>query len=139
MDIPLRHLGDQIKMGEYRWWNPGIKGLGGVQVKVVGIASTGAPLIGRTYIVELPAWSKLVSEYDYTHMAAFECHLHEEAPNNHKAEEYLECPWCGYRRHRIRSEYVMNPTDITLKCGNSKCGKTGIITMETWEKIEGKQ
>lgn len=78
MEIALRHFDEQVKMGEYRWWNPGVKGIGVVKVKIVGLATSGAPLIGKTYIVELPSWVKFGTPYDYTHVTAFECHLYKE-------------------------------------------------------------
>ena len=139
MDIPIRHLGDQIKMGEYRWWNPGVKGVGVIKVKITGISSSGAPLIGRTYIVELPAWVKFGTEYDYTHVTAFECHLHEEHPfgvEHGDLAGYLECPWCGGKRQRIQPNADLN---IVLQCTDKKCNRTGLISMATWKKIEKHQ
>jgi hypothetical protein len=123
-------------MGEYRWWNPGVKEVGVIKVKIVGISSTGAPLIGRTYIVELPSWVKFGTEYDYTHVTAFECHLHEKHPfgaDHGELAHYLECPWCGYKRHRISKP---GGNEVTLRCGNTKCERIGIITLAAWKKIE---
>jgi hypothetical protein len=141
MDMPIRHLDHEpIKMGEYRWWNSGgVRGMmDAIKVKIVGLATTGAPVIGRTYIVELPAWVNFGAKhgYDYTHIAAFECHLYEEHPSGaaENLVHYLECPHCEYRRHRVKSELVIN--DVMLKCCNPKCGRTGIITAATWAKIE---
>jgi hypothetical protein len=42
-----------IQCGEIREWYPGITGLDGLQVKVVGVAFNPSPVIGYTYIIDL--------------------------------------------------------------------------------------
>lgn len=136
METPLRHFGDQIKMGEYRWWNPGVKGVGVIKVKIVGLATSGAPLIGKTYIVEYPSWVKFGTDYDYTHGVAFECHLHEDHPFGAEQGDlthYLECPWCGFKRQRVQPNADLN---VVLQCMNKECNRIGLISMATWKKIE---
>jgi hypothetical protein len=44
------------------------------QGKVVGVASTGAPVIGPAYIIE-PDESISSEQYPYSHFTAFELHL----------------------------------------------------------------
>lgn len=58
--------------GTERLWNPGVPNIQDVPVKVCGLATTGVPVLGRTYIVEL---LKPIEGYEYTHAAAFEVHL----------------------------------------------------------------
>lgn len=55
----------------YMVWSPTVE-IQNHPVRVCGIASTGAPVIGLTYIVELLA---PLPDYPYTHAAAFEVHL----------------------------------------------------------------
>ena len=62
-----------LKQGNRKIWVPGVPELDGLVVKVVGIASNGVPVLGMTYIVEL---LQPIKGYEYTHTAAFECHLH---------------------------------------------------------------
>jgi hypothetical protein len=77
---PVNEQKSLIPNGHTRYWNPKIPGLGVFKVKVVGVATTGAPVIGRSYIVELPENLRL-PQYDYRYVVAFECHLSEDAPD----------------------------------------------------------
>ena len=128
-------MNTQIPMGAYRYWNPKVSELGVYRVKVVGIATTGAPVIGRSYIVELPEGLKLPS-YPYSHVVAFECHLSESVaeplwePN--PFDHYMVCPWCNKRRFKAGLDHSFN---VQLVCSNNKCGKIGTITKQTWDKI----
>ena len=55
-------------------WFPGVPGLDGLVVTVVGISNTGMAVLGVSYIVELPLE---LPTYPYTHCVAFEIHLKE--------------------------------------------------------------
>ena len=44
-------------------------------VRICGVASTGAPVLGITYIAEL---LEPIPGYDYTHVPVFELHLDSE-------------------------------------------------------------
>jgi len=66
-------LGEKMfKQGEMCSWNPGVEGIKDHPVKVCGVATTGVPILGLTYIVEV---LKPIENLNYTHVAAFECHL----------------------------------------------------------------
>ena len=62
----------KLKQGSIRTWYPGIPELDGMQVKICGLSTTGQPVIGISYIVELP---KKLPSYPYTHAVALEIHL----------------------------------------------------------------
>ncbi len=47
-----------------------------IPVKIVGLATTGMPVIGVGYVIELPLKVPFL-DYPYTHTVAFECHLEE--------------------------------------------------------------
>lgn len=65
-------IGKLLEMGSERRWNPGGDEIKDWPVKIVGLASNGVAVVGITYIVEL---LRPIPGYEYTHAAAFECHL----------------------------------------------------------------
>ena len=62
----------KLKQGTVRMWYPGVPEIDGSPVIICGLASSGVPILGITYIVEL---SNPLKDYPYTHAVAFECHL----------------------------------------------------------------
>jgi hypothetical protein len=65
-----------IACGEIREWHPGVSGLDGLRVKVVGIASRECATIGYTYIIDL--MGAKITGYPYTHSVATEISLWPE-------------------------------------------------------------
>jgi hypothetical protein len=61
-----------LKQGDQRIWNPRVDGIKDFPVRIVGLAHSGVPILGLTYIVEL---SNPIKGYPYTHATAFEVHL----------------------------------------------------------------
>lgn len=64
----------RLRQGQTRRWYPGVAYLDGIEVKIVGMASTGTPILGEGYVIELPVTLK-IADYPYTHAVAFEGHL----------------------------------------------------------------
>ena len=62
----------QLKQGDIRTWEPGVREIGQMLVRVCGVASNGVPVLGLSYIVEPLS---PIEGYEYSHAVAFECHL----------------------------------------------------------------
>jgi hypothetical protein len=60
-----------LKQGDERGWSPTID-IQNWPVKICGLASMGAAVVGKGYIVEL---LRPLPLYHYTHTVAFEVHL----------------------------------------------------------------
>ena len=73
--MPIKFLSSpdtKFGQGEIRQWHPGVPELGGMSVKICGLATNGVPILGLSYIVELLG---PVPSYPYSHAVAFEAHL----------------------------------------------------------------
>lgn len=66
------HQNTELPLGTELFWNPTPEYVN-IPVRVCGIAQTGIPVLGRTYIMEL--MNGPIEGHSYTHVAAFECHL----------------------------------------------------------------
>lgn len=66
-------MGELIPRGELRTWNPGIPDVVDYPVRVVGVAATPLPVLGRTYVVEL--LGPPLPGYPYSHLTAYEVNL----------------------------------------------------------------
>lgn len=73
-------MNENLKQGTRVEYNPYPKSDKSVILTgtICGLVNTGAPVIGKGYIIELDAVSRnLIPDYPYSHLMGFEVHLRE--------------------------------------------------------------